>query len=132
MTSVLSVILAVTVGVVTFRETFGQTTAYTASELSAAGVPHRLNNLGDVAGRAGESASGETRAAIWNHGRLKNWVNLLAATIVPLRVSTIREKSLERRILLSRLFHLSGRLGAAFAGVRCWMAFCRRERMHLQ
>jgi probable HAF family extracellular repeat protein len=70
-TSVVSVILAVTAGVVTFQETFGQTTAYTVLELSAAGVPHRLNNLGDVAGRAGDSASGETRAAIWNHGRLK-------------------------------------------------------------
>jgi probable HAF family extracellular repeat protein len=70
-TSIVSVILAVTVGVVTFQETFGQTTAYTVLELSAAGVPHRLNNLGDVAGRAGDSASGETQAAIWNHGRLK-------------------------------------------------------------
>ena len=37
MTSVVSVILAVTAGVVTFRETFGQTTAYTVSELSAGG-----------------------------------------------------------------------------------------------
>jgi probable HAF family extracellular repeat protein len=34
----------------------------------------------------------------------------------------MREKSLERRILLTRSFHLSGRLGAAFARVRCWLA----------
>jgi probable HAF family extracellular repeat protein len=68
MTYALSVILAVTAGVVTWRETFGQTTAYTVSELSAPGVPCRLNNLGDVAGRAGDSPSGETRATIWNHG----------------------------------------------------------------
>jgi probable HAF family extracellular repeat protein len=48
-----------------------QTTAYTVSELSAGGVPCRLNNLGDVAGRAGDSPSGETRATIWNHGSLR-------------------------------------------------------------
>src|SRR5438132_13613794 len=74
MTSVVAVIIAVTAGVVTFRETLGETTAYTVSELSAAGntgrVPCRLNNLGDVAGRAGDSPSGETRATIWNHGSL--------------------------------------------------------------
>src|SRR6266496_5940176 len=69
MASVVTVILAVTAGVVTFRETFGETTAYTVSELSAAGVPCGLNNLGDVAGRAGDSLSGETQATIWTHGR---------------------------------------------------------------
>jgi probable HAF family extracellular repeat protein len=71
MTSIVTVILAVTAGVVTFRETFGQTTAYTVLELSGAGVPHRLNKLGDVATSAGDSLSGETGAAIWNHGKLK-------------------------------------------------------------
>jgi probable HAF family extracellular repeat protein len=71
MTSVVSVIIAVTAGVVTLRETFGETTAYTVSELSATGVPCRLNNFGDVAGRAGDSPSGETRATMWNHGRLR-------------------------------------------------------------
>ena len=71
MTSVVTVILAVTAGVVTFRETFGETTAYTVSELSAAGVPCRLNNLGDVAGKAGDSPSGETRAITWNHASLR-------------------------------------------------------------
>ena len=50
------------------------------------------------------------------------WVSFTAATMVPLRASTMREKSLERRIPLSRSFHLSGRLGAAFASVRCWLA----------
>jgi probable HAF family extracellular repeat protein len=67
-TTVVTVILAVTAGVVTLRETFGETTAYTVSQLSAAGVPCRLNNLGDVAGRAGDPLSGKTRATIWNHG----------------------------------------------------------------
>jgi probable HAF family extracellular repeat protein len=71
MTSVVTVILAVTAGVVTFRETFGETTAYTVSELPAAGAPCRLNNFGDVAGRAGDSPSGETRSTVWNHGSLR-------------------------------------------------------------
>jgi probable HAF family extracellular repeat protein len=70
-TSVLALILAVVAGVVTLRKTFGQTTVYTVSELSDAGVPCRLNNLGDVAGRAGDSPLGETRATVWNHGRLR-------------------------------------------------------------
>ncbi len=68
---ILGTILAVTAGVVTFQETFGETNAYTVSELSAGGVPCRLNNLGDVAGKAGDSPSGETRATIWNHGSLR-------------------------------------------------------------
>jgi probable HAF family extracellular repeat protein len=73
MASVVAVILAVTVGVVTFRKTFGETTAYTVSELSGprGQVPCRLNNLGDVAGRAGESLSGEARATFWNHDNLR-------------------------------------------------------------
>lgn len=70
-TYALSALLVVMAGVVTFRETFGATTAYTISELSGADrVPFRLNNLGDVAGRAGDSLSGETRATTWNHGSL--------------------------------------------------------------
>jgi len=75
MTGVVAVILAVTAGVVTFRETLGDTTGYTVSELFGAGdtgrVPCRLNNLGDVAGRAGDFPSGETRATIWNRGSLR-------------------------------------------------------------
>src|SRR6266496_3483459 len=71
MTGALTVILAVTAGVITFRQTFGQTITYTVSELSPGGVPHRLNNLGDVAGREADSSSGETQATIWNHGHFK-------------------------------------------------------------
>ena len=70
MTSVVTVTLAVTAGVVACRETFGQTTVYTVLELSA-GIPSRLNNFGDVAGRGADSSSGETQATIWNHGRFK-------------------------------------------------------------
>jgi probable HAF family extracellular repeat protein len=71
MTCVVTIILAVTAGVMTFRQTFGQTTEYTVLELSATAIPSRLNNFGDVAGRARESASGETQATIWNHGRFR-------------------------------------------------------------
>src|SRR5512133_2220028 len=71
MTSVVSVTLAVMAALVTLRDTFAETTAYTVSELAAGDVPRRLNNLGDVAGRAGDSSSGESRAVIWNGGRLK-------------------------------------------------------------
>src|SRR5262249_49644414 len=72
MTSVVAIIVAVTVGMVTFRQTFGETTPYTVLELSGTGdlrgVPCRLNNLGDVTGRTGDSFSGKTRATLWNHG----------------------------------------------------------------
>jgi probable HAF family extracellular repeat protein len=75
MTSVVAVTLAVAAGVVTFRATFGETRTNTVWELSGpvdtGGVPCRLNNLGDVAGRAGDSLSGKTRATIWNHGSLQ-------------------------------------------------------------
>jgi probable HAF family extracellular repeat protein len=70
-TYALSVLLAVTSGVVTFRNIFGQTTVYTVSELSAGGVPSRLNNLGDVAGRESDSSSGEIGAGVWHHGKYK-------------------------------------------------------------
>ncbi len=70
-TSVVAAILAVTTGVVTLRQMFGQTTAYTVSELSTAGdagqVPCRLNNLGDLVGRADNSAARGTRATTWSH-----------------------------------------------------------------
>src|SRR5205814_928392 len=69
-TRVVTVIVAMIAGWVTFRETFGQTTAYTVSELSA-GVPCRLNNLGDVAGNAGDPSSGEIGAVLWYHGRYR-------------------------------------------------------------
>jgi probable HAF family extracellular repeat protein len=72
MTSVVTVILAVTAAVVTLRETFGETTVYTISEISAGGVPCRLNNLGDVAGSAGDSSTGETRVIMWNHDSLRS------------------------------------------------------------
>jgi probable HAF family extracellular repeat protein len=75
---VIAVIVTTTAEVVTLRGVSGQTTTYRVSELSA-GVPCRLNNLGAVAGTAGDSPSGETRATIWNRlgfrqilGKLEN------------------------------------------------------------
>src|SRR4029077_10388103 len=67
---VLGAILGVTMALVTRWETFGQTSAYIVTELSGPGVPYRLNNLGDVAGRARNSLSGKTGATIWNHRSL--------------------------------------------------------------
>jgi len=70
-----TVILAVTAGVVTLRGTFGETRTNTVWEISGpvdtGGVPCRLNNWGDLAGRAGDSPSGKTRATVWNHGSLE-------------------------------------------------------------
>src|SRR5512132_1546302 len=71
MTRIVTIILTVTAGVIIFQQTFGQTTEYTVSELSAEGVPSRLNNLGDVAGKAGDSSSGEILGSIWHHGKYK-------------------------------------------------------------
>jgi probable HAF family extracellular repeat protein len=67
MTSVVTVALSLTIGMVTCCDTFGQTIVYTVSELPA-GVPCRLNNFGDVAGKGGDSSSGEILATIWHHG----------------------------------------------------------------
>jgi len=57
------------------EHTLAQTTTYTVSELSASAaacqVPCRLNNLGDLAGRAGNSGGGKTQATIWSHGTLQ-------------------------------------------------------------
>ena len=68
MASVIGVLLVITAVVGDLRQTFGQTTEYTVLELTSGGVPHRLNNSGDVAGSKAESPSGEIRATIWNHG----------------------------------------------------------------
>jgi probable HAF family extracellular repeat protein len=49
-----------------------QTIAYTLSELPKSGqVLCRLNNLGDLVGRAPNSVLGQTRATMWSHGTLE-------------------------------------------------------------
>src|SRR4030095_2603694 len=63
-------LLATIAELVSAEHSLAQTTAYTVAELSGAGVPYRLNNLGDVAGRTGDSLSGKTQATLWNHGSL--------------------------------------------------------------
>jgi len=65
-TGVFMFVLAMTGGVVTCPHIYGQATEYKMSQLSNGGVPCRLNNMGDITGRAGDSPSGETRAAIWS------------------------------------------------------------------
>jgi len=71
MTSILTVILSLTAAVVTCQQTFGQATEYIVSELPA-GVPCRLNDFGDVAGKGGDSPSGEILATIWHHGNRRH------------------------------------------------------------
>ena len=73
-----ALIIAVLVGIaglVPARQTLAQAIAYKVTELSptsdAGQVPCRLNNLGDVAGRAGDSLSGQTQATIWNDASLR-------------------------------------------------------------
>ena len=51
-------------------EAFGQTKSYVVTDLSgeeASGVPSKLNNSGDIAGRLFSASEHGTRAAIWNH-----------------------------------------------------------------
>ena len=67
----LSALVAVMAGVVTFRETFGAPTAYTVSELPGGGAPCKLNQFGDVAGKSADAASGESRATRWDRGGLQ-------------------------------------------------------------
>jgi probable HAF family extracellular repeat protein len=53
------------------KHTLAQTTAYIISDLTNAGVPCQLNNLGDFVGRGGvKSVGGQTRATTWSHGTL--------------------------------------------------------------
>jgi len=68
-------ILVVTVGFIVPGRTFGQATAYTVLELPAAigdRVPYRLNNLGNIAGRAYKPLSVGTQATIWSYGSLQS------------------------------------------------------------
>jgi probable HAF family extracellular repeat protein len=68
-------ILVVTVGFIVPGRTFGQASAYTVLELPAAigdRVPYRLNNLGNIAGRAYKPLSVGTQATIWSYGSLQS------------------------------------------------------------
>jgi len=59
---------------VSTEHTLAQATTYTVLELSAADagqVPCRINNLGDLVGRSGNSGPDGNRATIWSHGTLQ-------------------------------------------------------------
>ena len=52
----------------------GQTRQYTVTELSsddAPGVPCKLNNVGDIAGRAGSVIDGKLKATVWDRSNFK-------------------------------------------------------------
>jgi probable HAF family extracellular repeat protein len=63
--------LVIPAGILPWQEAAGQGVMYTVSELPGGGVPCRLNNFGDLAGRAGDNISGGMRAARWNRGALR-------------------------------------------------------------
>ena len=70
LTYALSAVIAVAVGWSTMQQAFGQANAYVVTDLSsedAGEVPAKLNNLGDIVGRASSTAEGGTRATLWNH-----------------------------------------------------------------
>lgn len=69
--SVLIATVSVMVAILFPQEAFGQGNVYAVSELPGANVPRRLNNLGDVAGKAADPATGEGRATTWSHGGLR-------------------------------------------------------------
>jgi probable HAF family extracellular repeat protein len=51
-----------------------QTGSYVASEIQGATVAFRVNNLGDIVGKAADPATGEGRAATWNHGGMRRLI----------------------------------------------------------
>ncbi len=68
------VVVVVMLVLATPPQSVGQTVSYSVLDLSEADaghVPSGLNNLGDVVGRAGDPLIGDTRATIWNRGRLQ-------------------------------------------------------------
>jgi probable HAF family extracellular repeat protein len=80
-TSVVTVILAVTAGVVAPWETFGQTNAYIVMEWpgdDASQVKCKLNNVGDIAGRTDGDVKGGPRATIWKRSRSKKHIGALS------------------------------------------------------
>src|SRR5438128_815010 len=67
-------VLATIAELVSAEHSVAQTIAYTVVELGVADagqVSCRINNLGDLVGRSGNSGAGGNRATIWSHGTLK-------------------------------------------------------------
>jgi probable HAF family extracellular repeat protein len=68
--AIIIALLLAMAGWVSTEQTLAQTTAYTVVELPVVGqIPCRLNNLGDVVGRAGNS--GQTQATLWSRGNMQ-------------------------------------------------------------
>jgi probable HAF family extracellular repeat protein len=67
----LLVIAFVFIGAMSSHTGWAQGNTYDVLQLSGASVPFGLNNWGDVAGKEADSATGETRAATWQHGGLR-------------------------------------------------------------
>jgi len=67
------VLLAAAIDLLTTENLPAQATAYNVLEISADGgqVSCRINNLGDLVGRSGNSGPGGNRATIWGHGTWK-------------------------------------------------------------
>ena len=66
-------VIATTAVVSPSQSARAQTTAYIVTDLSAddaTQVPYKLNNLGDLVGRARSTARGQPRATLWNHSTL--------------------------------------------------------------
>ena len=68
--------IAITAGtLISPTRVIAQTQQYMVRELSgddAIGVPCKLNNLGDIAGRADSALVGKTRASVWNRSNFKS------------------------------------------------------------
>src|SRR5689334_15226128 len=63
------VVMFAVVSLIAVRYGMGQTRQYVVTELSrngVAGVPYKLNSLGDIAGRAHGAVEGQLRATVWN------------------------------------------------------------------
>ena len=60
---------------ISVRGLFGQSAAYVVTELTsgdATEVPCKLNNLGDIVGRATSHVKGESHATVWNRSNFKS------------------------------------------------------------
>ncbi len=124
-----ALIIALLVGIAGFvpaRQTLAQAIAYKVTELStvssAGQVPCRLNNLGDLVGRAGNVVGEELepRPGATAPCNRSIWVFCPAATIVRDSLSTTREKSQEPQTPATPSFHSFGcRQGACDAFPCC-------------
>ena len=70
-----SAVLFITASLVAPGKLLGQTRQYLVTELSsddAPGIPCKLNNLGDIVGRADGKIKGKSEATVWNRSNFKS------------------------------------------------------------